>query len=199
MTDNIFNVAKKMQYNRKGENAMTEGIVQELEKLLNFLEDDELRIEIIKEYDEIKKVIVSKNSNQEAHEIISENNIEFENNEETDEEALKKRIVELMLDLGLPINLKGFRYIYEAVYILYKRNEKLSQNSNKWIYVEIGNKSGEISQTVQSTIRTNIQNSWKKGSLEEQKKVFGYTREEGRKPSNSQYINSIVAYLETKK
>lgn len=188
-----------MHYNGKGENAMTEGIVQELEKLLNFCEGDELRIEIIKEYDEIKKVIVSKNSNQEAHKIITENNIEFENNEETDEEALNKRIVELMLDLGLSINLKGFMYIYEAICILYKKNEKLSQKSNKWIYVEIGNKWGDVSQNVQSTIRTNIQSSWGRGSIEKQKKVFGYTREERKKPSNSEYLNSIVAYVETKK
>ena len=93
-----------------------------------------------------------------------------------------------------------FLFVYKCeACILYKKNEKLSQKSNKWIYVEIGNKWGDVSQNVQSTIRTNIQSSWGRGSIEKQKKVFGYTREERKKPSNSEYLNSIVAYVETKK
>lgn len=178
---------------------MTEDIVQELAKLVNFLESNELRIEIIKEDGEIKQVIVNQNFNQEAHKTISENNIGCKNTEEADKEALNKKIVELMLILGLTMNNKGFMYIYDAICILYKKNEELNQKYSKWIYVEIGKKHDDIAQSVQATIRINIQNSWERGSIEEQKKVFGYTREERERPSNSEYINSIVAYLKTQK
>ena len=179
---------------------MTEEIVQELGELLNFLKNDELRIEIIKEEGEIKKVIVNQNSDQDIPKQISENNIGCKNNEDIDEDVLNKKILEVMLNLGLSISTKGFMYIYEAICILYKKNEKLIKNNSKWIFVEIGKKYDNISHSVRITIRTTIKIAWEKGNLEEQKNIFGYTREESEKhPGNREFVNSIVAYLKEQK
>lgn len=172
---------------------MTEDIVKELKGLVSFLESQELRIEIIKEEEKIKKVIVSQNYEQEIQKPIFEDNIVHKN-----EEVLNKKIVELMLNLGLDINTKGFMYIYEAICILYKENIKLMKKGSKWVYVEIGNKYDDISQKVHIAIRAAIEVSWNRGKIEEQKNIFGYTREDREKPSNSEYLNSIVAYLKTK-
>ncbi|MBQ2938564.1 MAG: sporulation initiation factor Spo0A C-terminal domain-containing protein [Clostridia bacterium] len=108
---------------------------------------------------------------------------------------LDQRIAELMLILGVPANLKGYLYMHEAIYNRYNEIESDVKNVTQWRYPKIAKKYKTTAQKVEKSLLTAVKVSWEKGSIEKQKEIFGYSREEKRYPSNSEYVYSIAAYL----
>ncbi len=102
-----------------------------------------------------------------------------------DEEKIKNTISSVLLKSGTPAHLKGFIYLKEAIYIVYKCPERI-QTMTRGLYPELGVKYNRSPQSVERAIRTCLQELYK-GDLQELSHFFGY-KIEGPQPNNARFI-----------
>lgn len=101
---------------------------------------------------------------------------------------LEKYVTNLMLEIGMPANLKGYHYLREAVMISGK-DKDVSISVTKILYPEVAKKYNTTSQKVERSIRNAIEVTWRKGNRENIERLFGYSKKCGRnRPTNSEYI-----------
>lgn len=113
---------------------------------------------------------------------------------ESMEGNLRVRISELIRNMGMPANLKGFVYLKRAVELVYGDRTYL-EGIMTGLYQDIANEYGATVSRVERTIRHAIErmsNNVVKGKLYDQ--VLGRTVPQT-KHSNSQCIAAIVEYL----
>lgn len=104
---------------------------------------------------------------------------------------LEKYVTNLMLEIGMPANLKGYHYLREAVMISEKDTD-VSIAVTKLLYPQVAKKYNSTSQKVERSIRNAIEVTWSRGNIENIEKLFGYSRESGKnRPTNSEYIARI--------
>lgn len=136
------------------------------------VEGDEVQIKILENY-------LNKNNNIEIKQIT--------------EDYYKKNVIkDLLHNLGVPSNLKGYWYIIKAIELLIiKKENKLSN-----IYKEISNQYNTKISNIESSIRYAIEISWNRGDTELIDKIFGYSIDLSRvKPTNTEYITSIAEII----
>lgn len=136
------------------------------------VEGDEVQIKILENY-------LNKNNNIEIKQIT--------------EDYYKKNVIkDLLHNLGVPSNLKGYWYIIKAIELLImKKDNKLSN-----IYKEISNQYNTKISNIESSIRYAIEISWNRGDTELIDKIFGYSIDLSRvKPTNTEYITSIAEII----
>ena len=105
---------------------------------------------------------------------------------------LKRHVTRIMLDLGVPANLRGYHYIREAILISEADMEEVSC-ATKYLYPKIARVYKTTPQKVERAIRTAIEVSWTRGNCETMERLFGYSCIAGRKrPTNSEYIAGIA-------
>ena len=107
----------------------------------------------------------------------------------------KKRVTELMLELGMPAHLRGYHYLREAV-LLSMEDMELVGSITKLLYPEIA----KIFQTnnikVERAIRSIIEIGWERGNAELFEKIFGYSKACGKtRPTNSEFILGVADFL----
>ena len=109
------------------------------------------------------------------------------------QEYYKKNIIkDLLHNLGVPSNLKGYTYIVKAIELLIIKKEK---NLSK-IYKEISIQYNTKISNIESSIRYAIEISWNRGDIDLIDKIFGYSIDISRvKPTNTEYITSIVEII----
>lgn len=110
-------------------------------------------------------------------------------------ERPEQRAADLLVRLGIRANLKGYQYLKTAVRICRKDREELD-GITKRLYPSIAKAHGATADKVEHAIRHAITASWEKGSKEEQRAVFGYDADSGRRPTNSEFILQMLDYLE---
>lgn len=100
----------------------------------------------------------------------------------------ERYVTEMMLDLGVPAHLRGYRYLRESI-LMSMEDMELVGSVTKLLYPEVAKKFHVTDQKVERGIRNAIEVSWERGNKETFKDVFGYCAEEGRtRPTNSEYI-----------
>ena len=101
-------------------------------------------------------------------------------------------ITDIMLDLGVPAHLRGYRYLREAIQMSVDDME-LVGSVTKLLYPEIARKFRVTDQKVERGIRNAIEVSWERGNKAAFRELFGYSLEDGRgRPTNSEYIARLA-------
>ena len=101
---------------------------------------------------------------------------------------MEKYVTELMLDMGVPAHLRGYRFLREAI-LMSVEDMELVSSVTKLLYPEIAKKFASTDQKVERAIRNAIEVSWTRGNRDTFKELFGYCYEEGKtRPTNSEYI-----------
>ena len=105
---------------------------------------------------------------------------------------LVKYIAETMLDMGVPVHLKGYHYLREAI-MLSVKDKELVGSVTKLLYPAIAKHFKTTDQKVERAIRNAIEVSWTRGNTEAFEQLFGYSVVQGkRRPTNSEYIARIA-------
>lgn len=110
-------------------------------------------------------------------------------------ENADRRIADLLVRLGIRPNLKGYQYLRTAIRLSMKDPEELD-GITKRLYPSVARKHGTTSDKVEHAIRHAVKTAWAKGNTDEQKAVFGYSFEEGKNPTNSEFITQVLEYIE---
>ena len=101
-------------------------------------------------------------------------------------------ISEMMLDMGIPVHLKGYHYMRTAV-LLSVEDMKVVGSVTKLLYPEIAKRYNTTDGKVERAIRNAIEISWERGNRQTFEELFGYCKESGQgRPTNSEYIAAIA-------
>ncbi len=105
---------------------------------------------------------------------------------------LERYVTKIMLGLGVPAHLGGYRYIREAILISITDMEAVNRVT-KYLYPKIAEMYNATPAKVERAVRTAIEASWARGSREVMEEIFGYSSASGRKrPTNSEFIAGIA-------
>ena len=106
---------------------------------------------------------------------------------------MNKDIIKILSELGVPMHLKGYNYLIDAVEICI---ENPTISITKELYVDIGAKYKDIPNRVERAIRHAIDVCWYRVNKEFVNKIFGNTIDIDKgKPSNAQFCKTIANYL----
>jgi len=98
----------------------------------------------------------------------------------------------MMLDMGVPAHLKGYRYVRSAV-LMAEEDMKVVGSVTKLLYPEIAKQYNTTDGKVERAIRNAIEISWERGNKKTFEILFGYCAESGQqRPTNSEYIAVIA-------
>lgn len=107
-------------------------------------------------------------------------------------EDVEKIVSQMMIDMGVPAHLKGYRYIRTAI-IMAEKDMKVVGSVTKLLYPEIAKRYNTSDGKVERAIRNAIEISWERGNRQTFENLFGYCLESGQgRPTNSEYIASIA-------
>lgn len=105
---------------------------------------------------------------------------------------VEKIISMMMLDMGIPAHLKGYRYVRTAVHMA-KEDMRVVGSVTKLLYPEIAKQYNTTDGKVERAIRNAIEISWERGNPETFEKLFGYCAKSGQcRPTNSEYIAAMA-------
>ena len=105
---------------------------------------------------------------------------------------VEQMVSHMMLDMGVPAHLKGYRYVRSAVLIA-EEDMKVVGSVTKLLYPEIAKQYNTTDCKVERAIRNAIEISWERGNKETFERLFGYCVKSGQgRPTNSEYISAIA-------
>ncbi|HKM05056.1 MAG TPA: sporulation initiation factor Spo0A C-terminal domain-containing protein [Lachnospiraceae bacterium] len=105
---------------------------------------------------------------------------------------LEKYVTKIMLDIGVPAHLKGYRFLREAIIISEQDMETVS-SVTKLLYPTISKIYQTTDQKVERAMRNAIEVSWHRGNTDSFEELFGYSAKTGKgRPTNSEYIARIA-------
>jgi len=106
--------------------------------------------------------------------------------------AMIHEVTKLMLEIGVPVHLKGYHYLREAI-CLSAKDMELVGSVTKLLYPEIAKNYHTTDQKVERAVRNAIEVSWERGNAQLFDEIFGYSRETGKtRPTNSEYIACLA-------
>ena len=101
-------------------------------------------------------------------------------------------VTKLMLEMGMPVHLRGYHYLREAI-CLSVENMELVGSVTKLLYPEIAKICQTTNEKVERAIRSAIEVGWERGSEELFEEIFGYSRSDGNaRPTNSEFILGVA-------
>lgn len=109
--------------------------------------------------------------------------------------SMDLRVSELLTELGMPRNIKGFKYARTAIILAYE-NPNMVDAITKELYPEVAKLYGTTPSRTERAIRHATEVTWDRGDLDVLKKYFGNTISSRRaKPTNSEFIAMLADYL----
>ena len=106
----------------------------------------------------------------------------------------KRKTEQLLSQLGVPPHLKGCQYLKTSVVLCTQSMEEL-EGITKRLYPDIARMHHTAGETVEHAIRHAIEAAWQRGDENVQKKLFGYSRMEGKRPTNLEFIYGLADHL----
>lgn len=102
---------------------------------------------------------------------------------------------QILFKIGMPAHLDGFQYLKLAIPLVCQDNTYLKKMTTK-LYPEIAEKFNTEWWNVERSIRASIEIVFNKGNSKELYEMFGNSIDAKKsKPTNSQFIATIVEYL----
>lgn len=99
---------------------------------------------------------------------------------------------QMLLDMGVPAHLKGYRYVRTAV-IMVEEDMSVVGSVTKLLYPELAKRYNTTDGKIERAIRNAIEVSWVRGNRSTFERLFGYCAESGQgRPTNSEYIAAVA-------
>ena len=112
--------------------------------------------------------------------------------QEVMDKKTEQMVSHMMLDMGVPAHLKGYRYV-RAAGLMAEEDMKVVGSVTKLLYPEIAKRYNTTDGKVERAIRNAIEISWERGNKKTFEQLFGYCAESGQgRPTNSEYIAAIA-------
>ena len=108
---------------------------------------------------------------------------------------IEQEITKVLYQIGIPSNIKGFKFIREAILLVLKDDESIT-SITKEIYPIIAGKFFTSRANVERAIRHSIDLSWEKGSHEERVRIFGKGFEDRIRVKNAEAISVLASKME---
>ena len=106
---------------------------------------------------------------------------------------MEKKIVKVLNKLGVPVHLKGYKYIVEAIALCYENTEI---RMSKELYIEIASRHNDKPSRVERAIRHAIEVTWSKIDEDVSQEIFGNSIDARKgKPVNTQFLKTVASYL----
>lgn len=106
--------------------------------------------------------------------------------------GMERRVTDIMLEMGIPVHLNGFRYLRKSI-LMCMEDMELVSSVTKLLYPEVAKRFKTTDQKVERAIRNAIEVSWERGNEETIRELFGYSFMDGKqRPTNSEYIAGIA-------
>ena len=116
-------------------------------------------------------------------------NFEKPKKEELTEFDLEMKVSNLLKQMGVPVNVKGYRYLIDAIIMTYNDRDLITAIT-KQLYPEVAKKHHSTWFKIERDIRSAIDSTWKRGNMEFIKTIFIGNREN--RPTNSEFIAIVV-------
>lgn len=114
---------------------------------------------------------------------------------EVEDSVLEHEITRILHDVGIPAHIKGYLFLREAIFRVYRHQNYLGQIT-KNLYPDIATKFSSSSSRVERAIRHAIEVAWNRGNVDFIDNIFGYTISADKaKPTNSEFIAMIADKL----
>lgn len=108
---------------------------------------------------------------------------------------LLRQITKMIHDIGVPANIKGYRYLREAIKLAVEDMDRIN-NMTECIYKPIALTDNSTPKRVQNAIIRAIDIAWDRGDLDTLQSFFGYTVSNTKgKPTNSEFIALLADKL----
>ena len=119
-------------------------------------------------------------------------NEEIVENVQIREDDLETRVTDMLHEIGIPANIKGYHYLRDAIMMAVEDMDVLNAIT-KVLYPTVAKKYKTTSSRVERAIRHAIEVAWSRGKLDTLDELFGYTVSNGKgKPTNSEFIALIA-------
>ena len=118
-------------------------------------------------------------------------------NDSTPREIDERMVKKLLKELGVPVNIKGYRYICNAIVCLSKEKEmKISLG----LYPKVAKEFGTTGSRVERAIRHAVERTFERGNYDVINEVFGskVSATKG-KLTNSEFMYACIEYLEDRR
>ena len=101
-------------------------------------------------------------------------------------------ITQIMLELGMPVHLRGYHYLRDAI-CMSMEDVELVGSVTKLLYPEIAKRYRTENEKVERAIRSVIEVGWERGNENLYEEIFGYSKEHGiNRPTNSEFIVALA-------
>lgn len=108
---------------------------------------------------------------------------------------MKLQVTKIMLELGMPVHLRGYHYLREAI-LMTTEDMELVGSITKLLYPDIAKKFQTTSTKVERAIRSVIEVGWERGNEVLFEKIYGYcAKDTNVRPTNSEFILGIADYM----
>ncbi len=108
---------------------------------------------------------------------------------------LQQQITKMIHDIGVPANIKGYRYLREAIKLAVEEFDRIN-NMTELIYKPIALADNSTPKQVRTAIMRAIEIAWDRGDLDTLQSFFGYTVSNTKgKPTNSEFIALLADKL----
>lgn len=108
----------------------------------------------------------------------------------------QNKIVNILSKLGMPANIKGYKYVKQALLLCLKDQDYYLHTTSK-LYPSLAKKFNIKESCVEKAIRNAIELSWCRGDIEEQDRIFGYTIDKNKgRPTNGEFFAQLINYLQ---
>ncbi len=108
---------------------------------------------------------------------------------------LWQQITKMIHDIGVPANIKGYRYLREAIKLAVENFDRIN-NMTECIYTPIASADNTTPKRVQTAITQALEIAWDSGELEALQSIFGETVGSIKeKPMNSEFIALLADKL----
>ena len=105
--------------------------------------------------------------------------------------ALNQQITEMIHNIGVPANIKGYRYLREAIKLAVEDMDRIN-NMTECIYKPMALTDNSTPKRVQNAIMRAIDIAWDRGDLDTLQSYFGYTVSNTRgMPTNGEFVAII--------
>ena len=108
---------------------------------------------------------------------------------------LQQQITKMIHDIGVPANIKGYRYLREAIKLAAEDLDRIN-NMTECIYKPIALTDNSTPKRVRTAIMWAIEIAWDRGDLDTLQSFFGYTVSNTKgKPTNREFIALLADKL----